>query len=114
MPGVGNSFRALEGDARLDWWEDCGIALSEYELAGRPAVARYEVEGENVAPWTVVVGSESATCRVFEGQADAPDVRIRMSADNWLDITAGRSSIWALIRSGVVQVGGDRRLLGVL
>lgn len=63
-----------------------------------PLVVEYDVAGPGGGWWHVIADSRGAT--VHEGRAPDPWIGVRVPADDWIDLHAGRVSVWTLIRSG--------------
>jgi SCP-2 sterol transfer family protein len=59
-------------------------------------------------PWHLVLGERAAARR---GPAAAPDLRLRVSLDDFVDLTAGRADPRRLLLRGRLRPRGDLRLL---
>lgn len=75
---------------------------------GVDAVIQFDFSGENgglywvkVADGTVVAG---------EGAADNPKITIKSSADTWLEVAAGKTSVINAFMMGKLKVQGDMGL----
>jgi hypothetical protein len=63
-----------------------------------PLVVEYDVAGPGGGWWHVI--ADATGCSVNAGRATDPRIGVRVLADDWLDLHAGRVSVWTLIRSG--------------
>ena len=115
MPEVRDTFKALPpSDFEPLWWE-----LDPAYQIGRLYIIEYVIEGENGGTWHVEIVGDSDSppprnCKVLEGPAEPPDLRLTLAADDWLSIVNGQASPYALLASGRLRANGDRRLIGDL
>lgn len=63
-----------------------------------PLVIEYDVAGPGGGWWHVI--ADTGGCTVREGRVADPWIRVRVLADDWADLHAGRVSVWTLIRTG--------------
>lgn len=63
-----------------------------------PLVVEYDIAGPGGGWWHVI--ADGTRCVVHEGRAPDPWISVRVPADDWIDLHAGRVSVWTLIRSG--------------
>jgi putative sterol carrier protein len=76
--------------------------------AGLDAVIQYDVKGEGGGTWHVVI--KDGSCRVLEGPAPEPTLRLQIAADDWLLLIMGRQSPQALFMAGKLKMNGDVNL----
>jgi putative sterol carrier protein len=96
MPSVKDTFDAME--SRFD----AGKA------AGTNATVQYDISGEGGGTWNAVIGN--GTCKVSEGPAPNPNLTLQMAAQDWLDMTSGKTSGQMLFMSGKLKLKGDMGL----
>jgi putative sterol carrier protein len=96
MPTVKETFDAMQGRF------DAGKA------AGTNATVQYDISGEGGGTWHAVISN--GTCTVSEGPATNPTLTLQMSAQDWLDMTAGKQSGQMLFMSGKLKLKGDMGL----
>jgi hypothetical protein len=110
MASIRETFNTLVANASLEWWYE--LFQFRYD---QPKVVQYEIEGEESGAWHLVIGNESPSCAVHEGPAQTVvDLRLMLSDVDWLDIVAGRRSLWSLLASNRLRAEGDRSLIGDL
>jgi len=96
MPTVKETFDAME--SRFD----AGKAASTN------ASIQYDITGEGGGTWHAVI--DNGTCKVNEGPATNPTLTLQMSAQDWLDMAAGKQSGQMLFMSGKLKLKGDMGL----
>ena len=96
MPTVKETFDAMTGRFKAD------------KAAGTNAVIQYDVSGDGGGTWHAVI--KDGTCTVNEGPATSPQLTLQMSAQDWLDMTAGKQSGQMLFMSGKLKLKGDMGL----
>jgi putative sterol carrier protein len=72
---------------------------------GTCAVTQWDVVGEGGGTWQVTI--KDGTCTVKEGTEVKPDVRMEISARDWLQMLGGRHSAQSLFMAGKLSIDGD-------
>ena len=96
MPTVKETFDAMTGRFKAD------------KAAGTNAVIQYDISGDGGGTWHAVI--KDGACAVNEGPATSPNLTLQMSAQDWLDMTAGKQSGQMLFMSGKLKLKGDMGL----
>jgi putative sterol carrier protein len=93
MPTVSETFEAMPGRFKPD------------RAAGTNAVIQYDISGEGGGTWHAVI--KDGTCAVAAGPGTNPSLTLQMSAQDWLDMTAGKANGQMLFMSGKLKLKGD-------
>ncbi len=96
MPTVKETFDGMPGRFRAD------------KAAGVNATIQYDISGDQGGTWHAVI--KDGTCTVSSGPATNPNLTLVMSAQDWLDMTAGKLSGQAAFMSGKLKLKGDMGL----
>ena len=96
MATVKETFDAMTGRFKAD------------KAAGTNAVIQYDISGDGGGTWHAVI--KDGTCAVSQGPATGPQLTLQMSAQDWLDMTAGKQSGQMLFMSGKLKLKGDMGL----
>jgi putative sterol carrier protein len=96
MPTVQETFDAMPGRFRPD------------RAVGTNAVVQYDITGEGGGTWHAVI--RDGTCTINPGPAPNPNLTLTMSAQDWLDMTAGKQNPQMLYMSGRLKLKGDMGL----
>jgi RimJ/RimL family protein N-acetyltransferase/putative sterol carrier protein len=75
---------------------------------GVTATIQYEIQGEGGGVWHAVI--KDGTCIINEGGVSRPNLVLRASTLDWLDISARQRSAYALFLSRKLRISGDREL----
>jgi putative sterol carrier protein len=78
------------------------------KATGTNATIQYDVSGEGGGTWHAVI--KDGTCTVREGAATSPNLTVQITAQDWLDMIAGKQSGQMLFMSGKLKVKGDMGL----
>jgi hypothetical protein len=71
----------------------------------RPTTFEWDFTDSDVAPWHLVVDNGSST--VVEGPAGSPDVRLRLSYQDWVDIVGERLNPLRALATGKLRARGN-------
>jgi putative sterol carrier protein len=96
MATVKETFEAMPGRFRSD------------KAAGVNAVIQYDIAGDQGGTWHAVI--KDGACSVQSGPAPSPNLTLNMSAQDWLDMIAGKLSGQMAFMSGKLKVKGDMGL----
>ena len=96
MPTVKETFDAMPTKFRAD------------KAAGTNATIQYDVSGTGGGTWHAVI--KDGTCAVRDGAATNPNLTLQISAQDWLDMIAGKQQGQMLFMSGKLKVKGDMGL----
>jgi putative sterol carrier protein len=96
MATVKETFDAMAGRFKAD------------KAAGTNAVIQYDISGDGGGTWHAVI--KDGACAVSQGAAASPNLTLQMSAQDWLDMTAGKQSGQMLFMSGKLKLKGDMGL----
>lgn len=96
MPTVQETFDAMPGRFRPD------------RAVGTNAIVQYDITGEGGGTWHAVI--RDGTCTINAGPAPSPALTLTMSAQDWLDMTAGKQNPQMLYMSGRLKLKGDMGL----
>ena len=77
-------------------------------IAGIDAVVHFHLTGDNGGDWHVRIQNGSPT--VHEGRVDSPDVILTATAQDWIDIAAGKLNGQAAFLTGRLRIQGDMGL----
>jgi putative sterol carrier protein len=77
-------------------------------LAGIDALVHFHLTGDNACDWHVRILNGSPS--VHEGMAESPDVTLTATAQDWLDIAAGKLNGQAAFLTGRLRIQGDMGL----
>jgi hypothetical protein len=108
MSRVRETFAELTAGIHLHWWHEF------FEFEPHPTIVQYDIRGEDPGVWHAVIGTGDPSCSVREGPAETVDLRLTLSDQDWLDLVAGRSSVWPLLGSGKIRADGNHRLITAL
>jgi putative sterol carrier protein len=78
------------------------------KAAGVNAVIQYDIAGDQGGTWHAVI--KDGACSVQSGPAPSPNLTLNMSAQDWLDMIAGKLSGQMAFMSGKLKVKGDMGL----
>jgi putative sterol carrier protein len=76
---------------------------------GVNATIEYDITGEGGGTYHVVIAD--GCCTLHEGPTPAPSLKLTMSAQDWLDMLAGKLSGQVAFMSGRLRHQGDMSLL---
>lgn len=96
MPTVKETFDLMPGRFRPD------------KAQGVSAVVQYEITGEGGGSWYATI--KEGACTVTPGSAPSPTLTLTMSAQDWLDMLAGKLSGQMAFMSGKLKLKGDMGL----
>jgi putative sterol carrier protein len=96
MPTVKETFDVMTSRFKAD------------KAAGTNAVIQYDISGDGGGTWHAVI--KDGICTVNQGPATTPNLTLQMSAQDWLDMTAGKQSGQMLFMSGKLKLKGDMGL----
>ncbi len=96
MPTVKETFDAMAGRFRAD------------KAAGVNATIQYDISGDQGGTWHTVI--KDGACTVNPGAAANPNLTLGMSAQDWLDMVAGKLSGQMAFMSGKLKLKGDMGL----
>ncbi len=96
MPTVKETFDAMTSRFKAD------------KAAGTNATIQYDISGDGGGTWHAVI--KDGACAVNQGPAASPNLTLQMSAQDWLDMTAGKQSGQMLFMSGKLKLKGDMGL----
>jgi len=96
MPTVKETFDAMTSRFKAD------------KAAGTNATIQYDISGDGGGTWNAVI--KDGACAVSEGAASNPNLTLQMSAQDWLDMAAGKQSGQMLFMSGKLKLKGDMGL----
>jgi len=96
MPTVKETFDAMTSRFKAD------------KAAGTNATIQYDISGDGGGTWHAVI--KDGACAVDQGPATSPNLTLQMSAQDWLDMTAGKQSGQMLFMSGKLKLKGDMGL----
>ena len=97
MATVPETFGAMPGRFRPD------------RAQGVSATIQYDIGGEGGGTWHVTIAD--GKCAVHQGAAAAPALTIAMSAQDWLDMLAGKLNGQVAFMSGRLRHKGEMSLL---
>jgi len=97
MPTVKETFDAMASRFRTD------------KAAGTNAVIQYDVSGDGGGTWNAVI--KDGACVVKPGAGTNPNLTLQISAQDWLDMLAGKLSGQVAFMSGRLRHKGDMSLL---
>jgi len=72
---------------------------------GLNAVYQFDLSGDGGGKWQVSINNEQ--CEIREGAHSAPNVTISMTAQDYLDMVAGKLNSQMAFMSGKLRVSGD-------
>ena len=75
---------------------------------GVSAVIQYEISGEGGGTWHATV--KDGSCSVVVGAAASPTLTLTMTAQDWLDMIAGKLSGQMAFMQGKLKLKGDMGL----
>ena len=75
---------------------------------GVSAVIQYEISGEGGGTWHATI--KDGSCTMALGPAQSPTLTLAMSAQDWLDMTAGKLSGQMAFMQGKLKLKGDMGL----
>jgi putative sterol carrier protein len=96
MPTVKETFDAMTSRFKAD------------KAAGTSATIQYDISGDGGGTWHAVI--KDGACTVNQGPVTNPNLTLQMSAQDWLDMTAGKQSGQMLFMSGKLKLKGDMGL----
>ena len=96
MPTVKETFDLMPGRFKPE------------KAAGVNAVIQYEITGEGGGTWTATI--KDGACAVKDGAAASSNLTLTMSAQDWLDMLAGKLSGQMAFMSGKLKLKGDMGL----
>jgi putative sterol carrier protein len=73
--------------------------------AGMNKTIQIDLNGDGGGQWAINIADGSLS--VDEGQADAPNLTLRMDAADYVELVHGRANAMALFMAGKVKVEGD-------
>ena len=75
---------------------------------GVSAVIQYEISGDGGGTWHATV--KDGTCAIAQGAAASPTLTLTMTAQDWLDMIAGKLSGQMAFMQGKLKLKGDMAL----
>jgi len=75
------------------------------KAAGINKTIQINLDGDGGGQWAIKIAG--GTISVNEGQADAPDLTLKMDAGDYVDLVHGRANPMSLFMAGKVKVEGD-------
>jgi putative sterol carrier protein len=78
------------------------------KAAGTDAIIQYNLKGDDGGNWYFTINN--GTCNVAPGSAEAADLTLEMSANDWLDIALGKTTGLKLLMLGRLKLKGDTSL----
>ena len=78
------------------------------KAAGVNATIQYDITGDQGGTWHAVI--KDGTCAVNAGPAAAPNLTLTMTAQDWLDMAAGKLAGQQAFMSGKLKLKGDMAL----
>ena len=81
-----------------------GAFLPE-KAAGMKKTIQIDLNGEGGGQWAIKIAGDSLA--VDKGQADAPNLTLRMTAGDFVDLVHGRANPMSLFMAGKVKVEGE-------
>jgi putative sterol carrier protein len=98
-------IRTQSVDAMMRWMPQY---FRPYEADGLAFTTQFDLTGDGGGRWAMRIAN--GRCEVRPGDADAPDLTIRMPALLFLALHRGEASpVWGLL-TGRIRLGGRRRL----
>jgi putative sterol carrier protein len=82
--------------------------IDSSKIAGMNATYQFIITGDNGGEWYVKLADGKAD--VGTGKADAPNITITVSDENWLSIVSGKLSGQTAFLTGKLKIQGDMSL----
>jgi putative sterol carrier protein len=103
------------GKGEMQFMAEPAAVLTDFVKRFRPeaadglkAVYQLELTGDDGSLWHLAIAN--GACQLESGPAEAPDVAITVSQDDWDALTAGRLDAFSAFLSGRLRVEGDLAL----
>jgi putative sterol carrier protein len=82
--------------------------LNKDAAKGLNAVYQFDLSGDGGGKWQVAI--KDGTCEVTEGANPSPNITLSMSAQDYLDMVAGKLNGQMAFMSGKLRISGDMGL----
>jgi putative sterol carrier protein len=83
-------------------------SLNKEAAKGLNAVYQFDLSGDGGGKWYVTINNQA--CDVKEGAHASPNITISMSAQDYIDLSAGKLNGQVAFMSGKLRISGDMGL----
>ncbi|MBP8129749.1 MAG: SCP2 sterol-binding domain-containing protein [Candidatus Hydrogenedentes bacterium] len=82
--------------------------VNKDKIAGMEKIFQFNITGEGGGEWNVTIANGGAA--VAQGKAEAPNITLTASAEDWMNIATGKLNGQTAFLTGKLKIQGDMTL----